>query len=198
VIGPLQLDGPGRNSRDERVLEGVGRERGLEGGEVGLDRGVATVGDGTGAHGVDHLQLRLPGRGRRVLRAALDLAIGLGEALAVPAPGRPAPAARQIRPQLEPGQPIGDVLGEPGLRILPVAGHVDPALRLHPHGLGDVPPDQRPLALGEGLPVRLALKDVDDLLGSDEAADVGGEDAVLTMLHRVTPSCAGGGWALAP
>ena len=121
------------------------------------------------------------------MRAALDLAIRVREPFPVSAPGGAAAAARQVRAQLEAGEPIGDVLREAGLRVLAVARHVDAARGLEAHGLGDVTAEQRTLALAEGLPVRLALQSLDDLLRPDQAAHVGREDSVLTALHR-TPS----------
>src|SRR5207244_13028257 len=101
---------------------------------------------------------------------------------------RPTAAPGKVAPQLEPRQPICDVLRQPGLRILPVAGNIDPALGLHPHRFRDVTADQRALAVGEGLPVSLALEDLDDLLRPDETAHVSREEAVLATLHRSTPA----------
>ena len=55
VVGALQLDRPGRDGRDERLLEALTSEGRLEVGDVGLDRRLPSIGDGSGAHRVDHL-----------------------------------------------------------------------------------------------------------------------------------------------
>src|SRR5207245_629272 len=79
VIGALELDRAGRDGRNERFLEAVRTKRRFEVGKVGLEGRLSSVGDGSRAHRVDHLELRLARRGRRVLRAALDLAIRVRE-----------------------------------------------------------------------------------------------------------------------
>ena len=55
VVGALQLDRPGRDGRDERFLEVLTGQRRLEVSDVGLDRRLPAIGDGSGAHRVDHL-----------------------------------------------------------------------------------------------------------------------------------------------
>src|SRR5437899_6213564 len=126
----------------------------------------------------------MAGRGRRILRAALDLAIRVREPFPVWAPGGPAAATRQVRAQLEAGEPIGDVLREAGLRVLAVARNIDAALGLHADGVGHVTGQKRASEVGEGLPVFLALENVNDLPRPNEAAHVGGEDPALAALHR--------------
>src|SRR5207237_3319854 len=103
VVGTLQLDRPRRDRGNERLLEAVRAKRCLEVRDIGLHRRLASVRDGSSTHRVDHLQLWLARRGRRILRAALDLAIRVREPLSVAATGGAAAAARQVRAQLEAG-----------------------------------------------------------------------------------------------
>jgi hypothetical protein len=177
VIGTLQLDRSGRDGGDEGFLEALPLQRRLEVGDVGLDRGGAAVRDGAGAHRVRH-------RRRTALRAALDLAVGVGEPPAVAAPGRAAATAGQIVASLEAGETIGDVLGKARFRVLAVARDVDPALGLHPHRPGHKTGQGRTFAIAERRAVRLSPEDLDQLRRPDEAPDVRGEDAARAPLHR--------------
>src|SRR5206468_55384 len=61
IVGALQLDRSGRHGRNERFLETLTLERGLEVRDVVLHRRLAAIRDGPGAHGVNHLELRLAG-----------------------------------------------------------------------------------------------------------------------------------------
>ena len=131
------------------------------------------------------------------MRAALDLAISVREPLSVSAPGGAAAAPGQVGAQLEAGEAVRDVLGKAGLRVLAVAGDVDAALGLHPHGVGHVSGQDGALALAERLAVLLALENLDHLRRPDETTDVGREDATTAALHRSLSSCAFAGIGLA-
>src|SRR5262249_47876369 len=139
--------------------------------------------DRHGAVRVAHLPPRPSRRGRGVPRAPLDLAISIGESSAIAAPGSAAAAAGQIGAQLETGEAVRDVLGEARLRVFAVAGDVDAALGLHPHGVGHVSGQDGALGVAERCAVLLTLEDLHHLPRSHETPNVGRKDATTATLH---------------
>ena len=150
-------------------------ERRLEVVDVALQLGLPGVGDRPDAYRLD--------RGRNAL-AGIELGVELGELLAVDAAGERI-GARLDRPPLEAAQALQHVL-RPADRFaeLAVADDVDADLGLLAHDLGD--------RLLQALVVSRLVVRLAGLLGAqkflqrrrpDEAADMGGEDAVGTALH---------------
>ena len=86
-----------------------------------------------------------------------------------------------VRPALEPGQALEAVVGPAGLAELAVVDHVDAGLRLARHHLRDRAPELVPTDVAmRGIAI---ASGVEHHLGADQAAHMGGEDAMLAPLH---------------
>jgi hypothetical protein len=169
LVGGVIADTRRRDRGEEHVLDLDRGRGGLEVGEVALDRGLAAIGDRADA-----------GMSRRSDSAAREFRLHeFGEALAIaPEPDR---LIELAWPRLEPAQPLQAVIGPTGFTELAVVDHVDAGLGLLRHHLGDRALELALVALAVrrvGIARRLEQR-----LGSDQAADMGRQDALLAAFH---------------
>ena len=176
LVGGVVADARRRDRGEEHVLGGRRRGGGFQVVEIAPHGGVAAIGDRLGAG----MSGRADGAARKFRRHEFR------EAVAVAA--EPDRLIERVGPRLEPGEPLQAVVGPAGFAVLAVIDDVDAGLGL---ARDDVRHRVRELAL-----MRVAVRGVgiargvEQRLGPDQAADMGGEDAVFAAFHARNATCA--------
>ena len=118
---------------------------------------------------------------RRVLLEVVGVVLGEVVDLLLPRRGH----AHVVEVGLEPAEAVLDVAEEADLAHLPVRDDVDAVLDLSTHPIGDCLGDLAVEQFGVVGPAVLPfLERVEQLVGTGQAADVGGEDPIGAALHE--------------
>ena len=164
--------------RHEHVGDVVAGDRRLEVVDVGLQQLLTDVADRALAD--DPAQR---GDRRRVLLEVVGVVLGEVVDLLLPRRGH----AHVVDVGLEAAEAVLDVAEEADLAHLAVRDDVDAVLDLLTHPIGDRLGDLAVEQLGVVGPAVLPLlQRVEQLVGTGQAADVGGEDAIGAALHEST------------
>ncbi len=177
LVRRRSLDVRRRDRRHERLGGADALERRLERIEVGLELGLALVGDRAGA---DHECAPAP---------RTDL-LGDGRLIIVGKVSRLARVGERARPRalafLEAGEALCGIGDEARLAHLAVADDIEPGRGLLAHALRHRALHARRIGLFvDGLAVHAREHQLEQVVGARQAAHMGGQDTVSAQMHRL-------------